>query len=194
MCSSLHHLPTHFEPTQCPPLLFLQREKDGFRRDLGSRSFSRLDTHRGRCVNFFSAQYRLRLHSAPRTRRRVGNQDWNYSDQQRRRSAFREQSSARERHTTASSTLKETIMHARVPIAPEMTRPSPTPPSPPGGNLTTVRRSPQRLTFTELRELTRGKLHVMGRWLRSAWPAASSSPSHEQREHCAARPHDCTRG
>ena len=41
-------------------------------------------------------------------------------------------------------------MHARVPIAPEMTRPSPTPPSPPGGNLTTVRRSPQRLTFTEL--------------------------------------------
>ena len=36
-------------------------------------------------------------------------------------------------------------MHARVPIAPEMTRPSPTPPSPPGDPHDTARRSPQRL-------------------------------------------------
>ena len=43
------------------------------------------------------------------------NQDWNYSDQQRRRSASKAQPA---RHTTASSTLKETLMHARVPIAP----------------------------------------------------------------------------
>ena len=54
------------------------------------------------------------------------NQDWNYSDQQERRHASKAQLA---RHTTASSTLKETIMHARVPIAPEKTRPSPTPPS-----------------------------------------------------------------
>ena len=72
------------------------------------------------------------------------NQDWNYSDQQERRSASKAQLA---RHTTASSTLKETLMHARVPIASEKTRSSPTPPSPPGDPHDTARRSPQRSLF-----------------------------------------------
>ena len=90
-----------------------------------------------RCINFFrldtACACTARLVHGGESR----NQDWNYSDQQRRRSASKAQPA---RHTTTSSTLKETLMHARVPIAPEKTRPSPTPPSHQG-------RSPQRSLF-----------------------------------------------
>ena len=94
-----------------------------------------------RCDNFFrldtACACTARLVHGGESR----NQDWNYSDQQERRSASKAKLA---RHTTASSTLKETLMHARVPIAPEKTRPSPTPLSPPGDPHDTARRSPQR--------------------------------------------------
>ena len=57
-------------------------------------------------------------------------------------------------------------MHARVPIAPEMTRPSPTPPSPPGDPHDTARRSPQRLNSSWKLVLTLMKFN-----LKIIWPA-----------------------